>query len=276
MDREEMMRENLSEEELQREADEIRAMLDSKPELKEIHVTDEMHERLMERIRRYDEEQAREALSEEDREALRLGRELQNKKAGSSHKGNVKVWVTLAASAAVVAGVSVTSVGSKNGLIQIFNRTFGDGDKTYIDSGEIDQVESDAEEQAYEDIKKNFGDNIVNMIYKPQKTKFLDMQLDKEMQEAVLYYSVGDNIMSFRIVSRYVESSIGMDVEDKLQEEYQIPLEKATATVQEYKIKETGELEYKAQFAYKNNKYFLSGVIKKAEFEKILKNLYFF
>ena len=47
-------------------------------------------------------------------------------------------------------------------------------------------------------------------------------------------------------------------------------------SVREYKVLETGEKEYIAQFTYKNSEYFLSGIVNQAEFEKIIKNLHFF
>lgn len=277
MDKKEDVFGEISQEELQREADEIRALIDSDPELEEVHVTDEMHNRLMERIKKCEEEQAVSRLSEEDQEALRLGKELQNKRRKRCGRKNYKIWLAVTASLVVVAGVSVTSVGSRNRIVEMFAKAFGDGEKTYVDSGRENIREAGTTEQeAYADIKEAFGIDVVRMGYKPQEAVFTDFQLDQELQEAVLYYSVGDNLMSFRIVSRYVESSVGIDLEDQLQQEYEMQLPETTVKVQEYKIKETGELEYTAQFDYKNSKYFLTGIAEKGEFEEILKNLHFF
>lgn len=115
MEKKDKITDALSEEELQREADEIRAMIDNEPELQDIHVTDEMHDRLMDRIQKYEQEKAISNLSEENQEALRLGIELQNRRKTRMSK---KIWFVLAATLVLVVGVSVTSVGSKNIIIE--------------------------------------------------------------------------------------------------------------------------------------------------------------
>lgn len=276
MERKENIIDHLSQEEMQREADEIRALIDSEPELEDICVTDDMHDRMMDRIQKYEQEKALSNLSEENKEALRLGKELQNKRKKTRMPRKRKVWLVLAATLVLVTSVGVTSVGRKNIIVEMLEKTFGDGDKTYVDSEEIDPVKNVTEEQAYADVKEVLGDNIVSVVYLPDNSEFLDIQLDKELQEATLYYSTGQTIISFQMVSRYVNSSIGMDLEDELLQEYKIELPETSVQMKEYKVKETGEREYTAKFSYKNCKYFLTGIIKKEEFEKIIKNLHFF
>ena len=105
------------------------------------------------------------------------------------------------------------------------------------------------------------GEEPVEIVYKPKNTKFLNMTIDKEVQEAMLYYSLDDKIMSFQIVSRYVKSSTGIQIEDNLLQEYAIELPETTVTVREYSVLETGEKEYTAQFTYKNSEYFLVGIV---------------
>ena len=68
----------------------------------------------------------------------------------------------------------------------------------------------------------------------------------------------------------------GIEISDKLLREYSIQLPETKVSVREYKVLETGEKEYIAQFTYKNSEYFLSGIVNQAEFEKIIKNLHFF
>ena len=57
----------LSEEELQKEADTVREMLEQSPDLQEIEVPEELERKLAERIRKYEEEKAIDALSEKDK-----------------------------------------------------------------------------------------------------------------------------------------------------------------------------------------------------------------
>lgn len=277
MERKNDIFEDISREDLQREADKIRAEIENDPEFEKFCMPDEMHERMRARIQSYEEEKARESLSDADKDALRIGREMQKKRKKVRGRKSPRVWVALAATSVLVMGLGVTCFGSRERFTDVFGGTFGSGEKTYVDSSDekIPGGEN-TEAQAYEDIKEMFGSDIVHMIYKPEDTQFLELELKREHQEALLYYSVGKKVLNYQIESKYVDGSTGMEIQDKLIQEYQIKCSEATINVREYQIIESGEMEYTAQFSYKNCKYFMYGVMGKAEFEKILKNLHFF
>ena len=266
-----------SDEELQREADEIRAIIENQPELKKMEMPKEAHLSLMNRIKEYEEEKLRNALPEEDREALRIGREVQKKRErAKQNRKKIRRIMGVAATVVLFIGIGVTSVGGKKLFIDTFDKKFGGEDKTYVNSIEPEDVGEVTEEEAWEQIKEALGEEPVRMVYKPRNTKFLNAVVDKEVQEAMLYYSVNDKTMSLQVVSRYVKSSTGIEISDKILQEYTIQLPETKVLVREYKVLETGEKEYTAQFSYKNSKYFLVGIMNKAEFKEIIKNLHFF
>lgn len=266
-----------SDEELQREADEIRAIIENQPELQKMEMPKEAHLSLMNRIKKYEEEKLRNALPEEDREALRIGREVQKKRErAKQNRKKIRRIMGVAATVVLFIGIGVTSVGGKKLFIDTFDKKFGGEDKTYVESGDAEIVGEITEEQAWEEIKEMLGEEPIRMTYKPVNTKFLNVVVDKDVQEAMLYYSVNDKIMSLQIVSRYVKSSTGIEISDKMLQEYMMQLPETKVLVREYKVLESGEKEYTAQFSYKNSKYFLVGIMNKAEFEKIIKNLHFF
>ncbi|WP_461809850.1 hypothetical protein [Faecalimonas sp.] len=266
-----------SDEELQKEADAIRAIIENEPELQKIEMPEKVHISLMNKIKEYEEEQLRSALSEEDKEALRIGREVQKKReCAKRQRKTIRRLVGGAAIIVLVIGVGMTSVGGKKLFVDIFEKKFGGEEKTYVNSDESEDVGEITEEKAWEEIKKTLGEEPVRMVYKPQNTKFLNAVVDKEVQEALLYYLVDDKVMSFQVVSRYVKSSTGIEISDEFQQEYSIALPETKVTVREYKVLETGEKEYTAQFTYKKSEYFLVGIINQMEFEKIIKNLHFF
>lgn len=293
--------ENLSEEELKQEADSVREMIEQTPELQDVKVPEEVHQRFAERIRKYEEEEkALEGLSERDKEALRLGREIQRKNeenkmlaasqnveddASENRMGNQKIYYRpkkkkvlfmLAAVLVVVLGMGLTSVGRKNIIVDVFQKKFGSGEKTYVNTEEIESPGEMTEDEAYAEIEKAFGTKIVRIIDKPENTKFLEMQLDQELQEAVLYYLVDENVFSYRMIMPYIQSSSGVEIQDELIREYIIQLPETDVFVSEYKISENSGLEYTAEFTYKNTEYFLQGVMRQEDFEKIIKNLIFF
>ena len=270
--------ESFSEEELRKEADTVREKLAQEPALETVKLPDGIHERMAERIRRYEEEKAIEGLSEQDKEALRLGREFQEKaKQKRMSKSRRRKVLAMAASVLIVVlGAGITSAGGKKFIVDVFEKSFGGGEKTYVDTDEIESAGEMTEYEAYHEIEKTFGGKVVRFLEKPQNMKFLEMQLDKELQEAVLYYSLESKVLSYRIVFPYTESSSGVELQDKFVREYLLELPETKVTISEYRIEETGELEYTAQFTYKNSEYFLTGIMNREEFEKIVKNLNFF
>lgn len=276
----------LSEEELQKEADTVREMLEQSPDLQEIEVPEELERKLAERIRKYEEEKAIDALSEKDKEALRLGRELQEKESSEKRDSKKnkkavrwpkswKVQFAAAIGCVLIIGSGIISVGGKNIIVNVFDRKFGGGEKTYVNTEEIEYEGEMTEEEAYTKVEEKFG-KVVRIADKPKNMKFLEMELREDIQEVILYYSVNERVLSFRIEFPYSESSSGIEIEDKLIEEYTITLPETNVLISKYRILDTEEVEFIAQFTYKNNKYFLTGIIKQDEFEKIVKNLFFF
>lgn len=278
----------LSEEELQKEADTVREMLEQSPDLQEIEVPEELERKLAEKIRKYEEEKAIDALSEKDKEALRLGRELQEKesnenRASKKNKKAVrwpkswKVQFAAAIGCVLIIGSGIISVGGKNIIVNVFDRKFGGGEKTYVNTEEIEyEGEMTEEEEAYAKIEETFGAKVVRIDGKPPNTQFLGMELEKEVQETILYYSVDKKILSFRIEFPYTKSSSGIEIRDELIRKYTIALSETDVLITEYRIQDTGEYEYIGQFMYKNSKYFLTGIMEQEEFEEIVKNLNFF
>lgn len=277
----------LSEEELQKEADTVREMLEQSPELQEIEIPEELERKLADRIRKYEEEKAIDALSEKDKEALRLGRELQEKENDGKQKTKKnririywpKTWKVRLAFVAIgimVIGSGIISVGGKEIIVNVFDRKFGGGEKTYVDTEEIELNTELTEEEAYAKVEETFGTKVVRMVYKPENTVFLEAQIHKELQEAILYYKVNDKTMSYRIEFPYSESSGGVELQDEVLQEYVLELPKVVVEVSKYKVPNVKWKEFEAQFSYKNSKYFLVGVMEEEEFEKIIKNLNFF
>lgn len=280
----------LSEEELQKEADTVREMLEQSPELQEIEIPEELERKLADRIRKYEEEKAIDALSEKDKEALRLGRELQEKENDGKQKTKKnririywpKTWKVRLAFVAIgimVIGSGIISVGGKEIIVNVFDRKFGGGEKTYVDTEDSTlptTEEGMTEEEAYAKVEETFGTKVVQMTYAPENTTFLELYIDEKLQEAILYYKVNNNIMSYRVEFPYSESSGGVELQDELLQEYVLELPKAIVEISEYKVADIKMQEFEARFSYKNNKYFLIGMMEQEEFEKIIKNLNFF
>lgn len=314
----EIMKE-LVQEELEREAAEIRKKITQNPEM----CGDGPDPELKRKIWRQAEELQRkkeiyQKLSDADKEALRLGRELQLRReerakeeiaeelipervalaAGAEDftgerkgkqeqvrkapggKRRRKTMFALAAALVAVLGLGITSIGDPGAMVARVNGILGGRQTTNItsESGSTDvtQQEEIGEEKVFQEIKNKFGFDPVRLDYKPQKMKFIDYSLEAEFLTSILYYQYGENIFTYTAAPSYQDFSLGYDIEDPIVEEYTKAVGDVEIQVTEYRIEASGAQEFSAHFEYKDITYILTGIMEKAEFEKILENLHFF
>lgn len=222
-------------------------------------------------------------LSEEDREALRLGREMlknqsEEKKIYTMHrkKRNIRRIVALAAVLILVMAVGMTSIGGPERMLQFMKSSVGGREVSQVDSSDKNKIiEEEDEEKAYEKIAEEFGIEPVQFVWRPVGMQFKKMLLDTDIQLAELEYLYNGENTEFMISASYGEVSLGADNEDEITDHFYEQEKKTQIEVTEYKTPETGTNRYKAEFKYKNLYYCLTGTMTKEEMENILKNLYF-
>ena len=222
-------------------------------------------------------------LSEEDQEALRLGREMlknqsEEKKIYTMRrkKRNIRRIVALAAVLILVMAVGMTSFGGPERMLQFMKSSVGGRKVSQVDSSDKNKViEEEDEEKAYEKIGEEFGLGPVKIIWRPEGMKFKKMSLDTDIQLAELDYLYNNENTEFVVSASYGEASLGADNEDEITDHFYKQEKKIQIEVTEYKTPETGTNRYKAEFKYKNLYYCLTGTMTREEMEKILKNLYF-
>lgn len=269
-----------------------------------LNPTPEMKERLEKRIEEYEkqrelQEQLYAQLSEEDREALKLGKELQRQrkidvsskesqrkknrrtKTGSWKKNIVSAAAGIGIVIAVTSGFTIASVGGPKQALEIAREMFGE--RTRITVNGITEGEEkksgmdgmDAEEQAYQQIKDELGFDPVRLGYLPEGMVFDSLFIDKETQNIDLYYKNAQDIMTYVIQKTYNMGKMAIDVEDKILKEYEEIVGGIQIKISEYEIKDSKEKVYTVEFEFNNTWYALMGVKNLEEVDKIIKNLYF-
>ena len=221
-------------------------------------------------------------LSEEDQEALRLGREMlknqsEEKKIYTMRrkKSNIRRIVALAAVLILVMAVGMTSFGGPERMLQFMKSSVGGREVSQVDSSDKNKIiEEEDEEKAYEKIGEEFGIDPVRLWWYPEDMKFVIMELDTDIQVAELDYVCNGERTEFMVSASYGKVSLGADNEDEIIGRYYIK-ESVPIEVTEYKTPETETNRYKAEFKYNNLYYCLTGTMTKGEIENILKNLYF-
>lgn len=223
-------------------------------------------------------------LSEEDREALRLGREMLKNQSEEKKiytirrkKRNIRRIVALAAVLILVMAVGMTSIGGPERMLQFMKSSVGGRKVSQVDSSDKNKIiEEEDEELAYEKLADEFGIDPVRLIWRPKGMKFEKMILDTDIQVAEVDYLYKSKRIEYFISASYGEVSWGYDNEDKKINCYYEQVGKADIEVTEYETPETERNRYVAEFEYKKMHYCFSGEMKKEEIENILKNLYFY
>lgn len=222
-------------------------------------------------------------LSKEDREALRLGREMmknqsEEKKIYTMHrkKRNIRRIVALAAVLILVMAVGMTSFGGPERMLQFVKSSVGGRQVSKVNSSDKNKIiEEEDEEKAYEKIAEEFGIAPVRLWWYPENMEFENMILDTDIQVAEVDYLYKGKKIEYFVSASYGEVSWGYDNEDKKIDYYCERVKSTDIEVTEYETPETERNRYVAEFEYKKLHYCLSGELTKEEMENILKNLYF-
>lgn len=295
--------EELLRSELDREAQEILAEIEADESLKDLKLPEENEEALLQKIQELEEKKAAcEAMPEKDKEALRLGREMQALKEngkdatgadenedseGTSKtvpfkKRRRKLYLLVAIVAILTFAIGMTSIGEVPLVTKIKNQILGTSKMVKMNSareGDETVVESvGSEATAYEEIKNTFGIDVVRIQYLPEKVIFLDYEIDLALNRACLFYQCQNSILEYRMFFNPVEQSSAYEVEDKLLEEEEIQVEGIRVRLKLYEVPDSKEVSYVAEFENGSIYYTLNTVtdIGKAEIIKILQNLKIF
>lgn len=253
--------------------------------------------RVREQIRAYEMEQTRKEteeainhLSEEDREALELGRKMLKAGIGKKDpeepsgkkvrrkKKPLKMYLALAAVIVCVLAMGITSMGGPERIVRMMTQNVGDREVDQVDSNHTDKenkvIEGEEEEKAYQEIRDAFGTEVVKVSICLPEMRFDSMELDKDKQMADVYYYYNKTI-AYCINLPYRDGSWGVDFEDPIDKEYSKEIQGCKIEITKYKPNQKGLPRWDARFEYDNTEYLLTGTMKQQDFEKILNNLIF-
>lgn len=238
-----------------------------------------MRLKLQNRIDEYEKEKICAGLSEKDREALLLGRKLLEERSASKKSGRKKRWKIYAASAAavlLVLTVGITSIGGAERIGSVMELIIGNRKVVQVDSDEKNKVsKNEEEENAYQKIRDTFGVEPVKLIRLEKSMKFLQMDLDENLQVAEMLYQYNEKNFLYVVSAGYYNSSFRFDTDDKIIDKDIVEVDGNDIELIEYQVKQTGTIKCSAHFTYQKLEYFLTGKLEIEEFKKILKNLYF-
>ncbi len=216
-------------------------------------------------------------LSEEDREALEIGRKIRTRK-----KKKRRYWKRAAVAVAVL--VALIAVGMQGGADR--NWILGALDRImafagnrlqidYQDEQENVKLNEEKEKKAWEKIKEELNIPVIEFYYKPEDMVFNKVYISKKAGEASMYYWYKETVVQVYLESGKRNSSFSFISEENAF------LQDVIVSDQKIEIKiwntTTKSVEsHEASFEYQGVLYFVSGQLSFEEMEKMMSLIYLY
>ena len=247
-------------EEVDRQAQKIEEEVRNRDDLDDIKVSENMETSLFNKIQEYEYDKRIKKVVHRSRKKRRL-------------------FLALAAVLILVCGSVITGTGSKSYWKVLMEQIAGDERASHIDVEEMESEETeDGDEiQVFNEIHRELGIYPVRFGYMPNGMVFTRHELEIEQNRAILFYKYNGQIIRYSVYMNDTESSYGRTELDTLINEYNIETEKdIDIDIKQYKVANSEQNRFVAEFEYKDAQYQLIGTMEKSEFDKIIKNLFFY
>lgn len=226
-------------------AEERMKMLMESEELQDIHMPEDSLEKLHQKINA--------------RKKRLLGRK------------RVRMLVAVAAVMAALLGMGLVGSGKKVYELKITQNVRGDEVTTKVENSESGYEQYD-EEEVCQEIQKKLGVLPVRFKYRPEGMELTWYQIDDEMGEAVLEYTINDKVLHVTLYEKNIDSSIESQYDGNMMEKVFQDFSGQEVPIYELEGSAQG-VYYVAVFDYLNSYYELSSDVEKEEFGKIIENI---
>lgn len=180
----------------------------------------------------------------------------------------------MAAVAAVLVlcvGVGLVSNGNRVFIPEIIQQQRGDEINTKVENTDSAQREFD-EEEVCQEIEEKLGVIPVRFAYRPRGMCLTNYTINEADKEVLVDYEYKENKLYVYISKEYKKSSVDVQSDGEILEEFTIRSNRIKAKVYEYEDSKENNY-YVASFEYLNTYYFIGGMIELEEFEKLLEFL---
>lgn len=246
-------------EEVDREAQEIEKEVESREDLDDIKVSDDMETSLFNKIQEYEYDK-------------------RIKKVVHRSKKKRRLFLALAAVLILVCGSVITGTGSKSYWKVLWDRVAGDEKANIINVEDMDthRTEDIDEIQIYKEITDKLGIIALRLMYLPEGMELTDYEIDESQNRAMLLYKYDGQNIQYSMYMNDTDSSLGQIEVDTINDEYDIELESGIVFhITGYLLDETKRTRYVAETEYRDTQYQIMGVMEKEEFDEIIKNIIF-
>ena len=268
------------------------------PTLKEVQAPDTLREALAKSIKEYEKnrtdapseeseeigisiEEFCEKLSKEDRESYFRWRAAEEKKKAKKARKRFhfprkkRAVFVVAATMVLVLGIGMTSLGGRPYWLKVADLVLGNENTVTVDTEGEDRILTTdvSEKEAYEQIKEELGIEPVQLQYMPAGMEFDSFSIDTNVGVAKLFYLYDQKVFQYEMYVQKNDFSRSLNSEDKVIDEYTVDNGEKKIVIKELVVLD--KKEYIAFFEEKQVFYKLMGHMDRADFEKIIKNLFF-
>ena len=239
--------------------------LDQKITEELLAMADEREKELMEMEELQDIDMPIEKFEDIKREAERRRRK--------SRRGILRPRTAIIAAAllALLLGVGVVTVGSREYRPEIREYESGDGSTTRIENSDSVFSEYD-EEEVCREIEEKLWVIAPRLIYKPEGMGLSEYWIDTEMGESVIEYEKNGKKLKIYISKDYENTSINFRVDDEKVNSVMVIANNIWVPVFKYTDPD-GKDYYQSEFEIFDTYYSLTGMIEEEEFNDILENM---
>lgn len=239
--------------------------LDQKITEELLAMADEREKELMEMEELQDIDMPIEKFEDIKREAERRRRK--------SRRGILRPRTAIIAAAllALLLGVGVVTVGSREYRPEIREYESGDGSTTRIENSDS-EFRAYSEEEVCQEIEEKLGVIVPRLIYRPESMKISEYWYNEDLGEAVIKYKYNNDELKIYISKDYYDSSVNFEVDGI--EIGSAVVESSGVSIPIFKYKDiNGDEYYQGEFEQFNTYYSILGMMEIEEYIKILENI---
>ena len=239
--------------------------LDQKITEELLAMADEREKELMEMEELQDIDMPIEKFEDIKREAERRRRK--------SRRGILRPRTAIIAAAllALLLGVGVVTVGSREYRPEIREYESGDGSTTRIENSDS-EFRTYSEEEVCQEIEEKLGVIAPRLGYQPKDMFISEYWIDTELGEAIVKYKQNNNELKFYISKDYHDTSINFEMDGVEMDPVMVVTNDIWVPVYRYNDSH-GKNYYQSEFEVFDTYYSLTGSIEQDEFNSILENI---
>lgn len=261
--------------------------MERRKEIRNIDASPELFDRIVEQLKKegkWEEDDAEEKapeketpdlrsmLSEEDWEALQLGRKVQ----AQGRRRYVKRFVQMAATVLIcVFAVSMSSEANRQYIMGMVNTIIGNGSQSAAVDTKGTVFNRDKEEgEAYEEIEEKLGIPVPRLTCLAEGMAYDSYFLSEGLRDGSVFYTYGEMIVTLGIHKREGGSVMNQTFGGELVNKSKIEVNGLPVQIYEMEH-EGGEHSYIAEFEWEDGYYVLTGKMEREAFLKVVQGIAF-